>query len=172
MGGHFLRYDPSKDRVFDETSLWTWDETGELNVLKQIYGYFQDSWERYEEGKIRNIVPCGFSVSDRDIPLLFMRSVHREVDERTNLYDCYFNTYPLDLAHVSVPFFNRNIDVLYRKGMNRVCRRFAVGEQKPAGSNVWELYDSEKFGDIQERTRKEVHVSLDLYREILKRCKD
>ena len=172
LGGHFLRYDPAKDRVFDETSFWTWEREGERGVLEDIYGYFKESWRRFEDGAIKNIVPCGFGVSDRDVPLLFMRSTAQEVDEESALYDCYFNIYPLDLAHVTVPFFNRNVEVLYRKGMNRACRRFAIGEQKKAGSNVWELYDAGRFEDIMERTRKEVHVSLDLYRELLRRCRD
>jgi len=174
LGGVFTRYHPLKDRNpdFDFKHFWIWKQKEEKNVLNSIYQYFQESWAKLKDKDPRHadLILCGIGISRFDVPILYIRSVLNGIDSSQKIFECYFKTKQVDLSNVCIAFFrNDRYKVMYPKTSNQMLRYLDIGREKISGMNVWELYDSEDFANIERRTESEVKDCIEIYKILCKR---
>jgi hypothetical protein len=161
LGGVFRRAFPRQDRIEPPWQVWNWAKENEKTTLQQIYDYFNESWKMIE-GRTKKIHPdlilVGTGISRLDVPALYVGSVLHQIDAGEALYETYFKTKIVDLGDVGIPLFRKNPEIypLYPKPTNALTSRLQIQGRKMSGKSVWELYDSQEFDAIRERTASEV----------------
>jgi hypothetical protein len=166
LGGVFRRGFPLQDKLEPAWQVWNWDEKDERNTLQQIYDYFKESW-RLIEGKTEqnpDLIPVGTGISRLDIPTLYVRSAMHKIDTEAALYETYFKTKIVDLGDVGISLFRGNpkMYAIYPKTTNALMSRFKIQSRKASGKTVWDMYDSNEFEAIKERTASEVEVAVEV----------
>jgi hypothetical protein len=75
----------------------------------------------------------------------------------------------VDLGDVGIPLFGKNPEIypLYPKPTNALTSRLQIQSRKTSGKTVWELYDSQEFDVIKERTASEVADVIEIASRIV-----
>lgn len=173
LGGYFLQTSLQDLKVLKENSIWIWEYDSEKQVIQKIFDIFREEWLNQQNQKdtvlrkrIRDSVTCGFSISRIDLPVLFIKGKQHQIATDSDLFRTFLNTKVLDLSNTS-SFLFPEIAVLYPKTQREVSRRLKIKSfGKPAGSNVWQLYDNGDFHAISERCRAEVKEIMEIYQKI------
>lgn len=168
LGGVFHRYYPLKESSKKEYHhFWNWrdENKDEGSTLKQIFEFFQESWERLKDKDPRDadLILCGTGTSRFDVPVLFIRSLEYDFAAPDELFECYFKTKQVDLSNVGIAFVNKVEPVLYPRPTGQLLRRFGISEGKPTGMSVWEMYDNGDHEAIENRTEGEVRDCVKIY---------
>jgi hypothetical protein len=172
LGGVFRRAFPRQDKIDPPWQVWNWAKENEKTTLQQIYNYFNESWKMIE-GRTKKIHPdlilVGTGISRLDVPTLYVRSALHQIDAEEALYETYFKTKIVDLGDVGIPLFGKNPEIypLYPKRTNALTSRLQIQSRKASGKTVWELYDSQEFDAIRERTVSEVADVIEIASRIV-----
>jgi len=162
----FQRGFPLQRKMEEPWQVWNWSKEGERDTLLQIYEYLKKSWQMIE-GKSSNhpdLVLAGIGISKLDVPALYIRSVHLGIDTETALFETYFKTKIVDLSDVGIGLFRNNPTIypIYPKSANALLSRLKIQSHKTSGKTVWDLYDSQSFDAIRERTACEVEDVVEI----------
>lgn len=173
LGGVFSRVFPLKEKfpIGSQTSLtqfWLWQVGSEVDLLKAIYSYFQESWKplQNKEPGQADLIAVGIGISRLDIPALFSRSLIHHIAPRSDLFSCYFNLKTVDLSDVGVLLPPRS-PVLYPRTANEIARHFDLPEDKKSGKQVWDQYDTGDYASIEMRTKEEVQNMIHIYNSLI-----
>jgi len=166
FGGVFRRGFPLQNKMEPPWQVWNWRREDEKTTLKQIYDYFKESW-RLIEGKTADhpdLILVGTGISRLDIPTLYVRSALHRIDTEAALYETYFKTKIVDLGDVGIGLFRKNpmIYSIYPKTTNALTSRLGIQSRKTSGKSVWDLYESQDFDAIKERTLSEVENAVEI----------
>lgn len=171
LGGVFRRAFPLQNRIEPPFQVWNWAREEEKITLHQIYDYFTDSWKLIEGRTFSHpdLILVGTGISRLDVPTLYVRSAFHHIDAEAALYETYFKTKIVDLGNVGIPLFRNNpaIYPLYPKTTNALTSRLQIQGRKMSGKSVWELYDSQEFDAIRERTASEVADVIEIASRIV-----
>lgn len=165
LGGVFAKYKPLKKENVHYTHFWIWEDGDEKTVLKRIFKYIRSSWAKLKDKDPRqaDLIFCGIGISRFDVPILYIRSQYHQIAPQHEIFECYFKAKQLDISNIVIPFFNRD-KVMYPKSTNAILSRFGIQKKKESGISVWDMYDQERYHDIEKRTQKEVNDCLKLYK--------
>ena len=83
------------------------------------------------------------------------------------MFECYFKTKHVDLSNVTIPFIKNNVKVMYPKTTKQILDKFNIETEKSSGINVWKMYDSGNYTDIEKRTEGEVKDCIKIYNNLL-----
>jgi hypothetical protein len=166
LGGVFQRGFPLQRKMEEPWHIWNWSKGGEKDTLLQIYSYLNKSWQMIE-GKSSNhpdLILAGIGISKLDVPALYIRSVPHKIDSETALFETYFKTKIVDLSDVGIGLFRNNPTIypIYPKSANALLSRLKIQSHKTSGKTVWDLYDSQNFEAIKERTACEVEDVVEI----------
>ncbi|SRR6266567_6228284 len=104
LGGVLCREFPLQSAKPTLTPIWNFSPEQEEDTLRQIYRYFQESWNLLE-GKTwehPDLIVMGFGISRFDIPAIFTRSLIKKIDNIENLFETYLKTKIVDLGDVGI----------------------------------------------------------------------
>jgi len=175
LGGVFRRAFPFQKKMEPPQHFWNWTRENEKTTLQQIYNYFNESWKLIEGKTDKNpdLILVGIGISRHDIPTLYVRSAMHHIDSEETLYETYLKTKIVDLGDVGIPLFPNDprIFPLYPKTTNALTAKLGLQAQgrKESGKNVWELYESQQFDAITERTASEVEDTIKIASSIISR---
>ena len=173
LGGVFRRVFPLQNRIEQPWQVWNWEREAEKTTLQKIYDYFNESWRLIEGRTFNNpdLILVGTGISRLDIPALYVRSALHHIDCEEALYETYFKTKIVDLGDVGIPLFKNNMAIypLYPKTTNALISRLKIQSRKTSGKSVWELYETQQFEAIKERTASEVEDAFEIASDIVSR---
>ncbi len=170
LGGDFYRVFPLKEKLIPGNqnpikSIWIWQAGTEIEMLRQIFNFFQESWKPLEkkEPAQADLIAVGIGISRFDLPALFSRSLVHHIASRSELFSCYFHLKIVDLSDVGTLLPPRP-PVLYPRTANELARHFDLPiKKKSSGTTVWDLYDSGDYIGIESRTKEEVLNLIRIY---------
>ena len=170
LGGSFLNWKPflpKKNKKIDAFWLWK-DDNDEKHLVNRIVTYLEDAWKLIlaEKGHAE-LCLCGIGISRVDIGYLYSKALSYQVRSNDRLFMIFHNVRIIELENATIPYFNREKNMLLSKSTNQILKRFGMAGKHENGSTVWELYEKKKFLKIEERNRSEVNDCFDIYQKIV-----
>ncbi len=149
-------------------SFWIWQAGNEIEMLKQIFNFFQESWKPLtkKDPAQADLIAVGIGISRFDLPALFSRSLVHHIASRSELFSCYFHLKIVDLSDVGTLLPPRP-PVLYPRTANELARHFDLPKEKKSGTNVWNMYDAGDYTSIEARTKEEVLNLIKIYNSLV-----
>jgi hypothetical protein len=157
-----------KDKMI---SFWLWNSKTERDLVKDIYNYLcgtETTMRKKVKGAFSPLL-CGIGIAHSDWPVLldlFCKYQLTTLSERFELQN-RFRT--LDLQVLAIPLFNSKNDFVYPKIKNDIFSKCLKGTTIPDGRNVWNLFENQEYGSIEDRTLKEIHFTVEAYRVLRER---
>ena len=165
MGGTFLDWFPLVDDPDDPPQpegCWIWDhEDSEFLLLKTIYQRFLDHWALATKKHDQcDPIVVGIGISRVDIGYLFARCLQLEIATPEELFRVFYQLRIIDLENAGLAVFKSKNRLLYPKSTKELLNKSGIEKARKPGMAVWDAYDSEDFGSIEDRTTEEV---IDMY---------
>jgi hypothetical protein len=179
LGGYFQSIDEITGEILDVKSIWLWNfQQNEAKMLAKIVSLFEEQWARSEQlnlktcgHRVTDLLVAGFAIARADLPALFQKANQFKIAPTPELYDIFMKTKTIDLANITTFLFPED-PLLYPKSAKLVVERLDLPiEEKESGKKVWELYEQEKYAQIEKRCEKEVKEMINIYQEIKHRIK-
>lgn len=165
LGGSFLLANPVKDFETTELkisskvkSLWLWNHNSEKEVLESIYILLknvQDSVQNAHNGMVAPIL-CGIGITTSDVPILMELFKRYKILTNTEAFIFQNKFRMVDLSQLSISTFNNGNNFLYPKTKNDILNKYMSGKKFESGKVVWELFESKRHSEIEERVLDEV----------------
>ncbi|TET91195.1 MAG: hypothetical protein E3J35_04270 [Methanomassiliicoccales archaeon] len=156
---------------------WIWDYGNETELLNAIKSRFEQEWQKIKQegvwilGKpLEDLVLCGSGISRFDIPALYCRGVHRQIESPSVLFDLFLKTKQIDLANVGCFLFPDDL-TLYPKTTREMAGRLRTVESKASSKGVWDAYDQKDYDYIENRTEGELRTVFQIYNKIQERIR-
>lgn len=171
LGGVFAKFHPiiEKIRDIEYDHFWLWKEKDEASMVSKIYEYIKNEWRNFDgtHWSQADLILCGQGISRFDVPILYLQCEKFGVDTKEEIYYTLFKTKQVDISNVAIPLIWA--DVMYPSNWNLISRRFGYRRLKESGASVWDMYDGQKYDDIERRTEQEVRDVVSTYNLILNR---
>ena len=149
---------------------YIWDYRNERELLEDIYKLFLESWNIIRgDDEQCDLIVSGIGVCRVDIGYLYSKCIEHSIDTKENLFEVFYQLRFIDLEQVALPYFQTNKNVLYPKNTAELLQKFKIDKKRESGRGVWDMYDNEKYIDIEDRNYGEVQDFLKIYKDILGR---
>lgn len=176
LGGTFLTYYPRQDRVGKRQKFWEWELGSEAKVLQSIFDLLEREWKSIEaKNQAGSLMLSGIGISHSDVPLLLMRLATYSIADHARIYDLLCGCRQIDLSTATFCQFSFNHAYFaYPKSKSALYQKYLNGKKMETGKSVWELYESGKYQDIENRSNEEINDALAIYKSMfnLKRQHD
>lgn len=175
LGGSFLIANPAKDFELNEKeiknktkSLWLWDQSSEKELIQKIYEILKttsDTVNKAHNGSVSPIL-CGIGIGSSDVPVLFelFKRFHILDNQAAFRFQNSFRT--LDLSQLSIAVFNNKNHLLYPKTKHHILNKYLPETTFEDGRSVWDLYETKKHKEIQNRVKNEIYATYQCYNRI------
>jgi len=150
-----------------ELWLWQMKEFDRIDVTKAEQQLLQII-NKIFDGQAKNgvVKTVGIGVSRFDLPALYHRSVQYNLASDEKLYERFFGGFPIDLSLAAIGLLDNPKYGLEPVPANELYQNFGIISEKEPGSSIWEYYDDELYGLIENRTRSEVLNLMTLFQMI------
>lgn len=191
LGGVFVKvkdYQVHRPKKNDFKSFWIWNEQNydndilcaERRVVASIYRFFKNTWEEEYDSYIKwrrskkketktnphyDLRTCGTGIARVDLPTLYIKGNIHKVADPNELFEVFLATTPLDLTDVAIPIVKPKGKIIKPIPTTDILKHFNLGE-KESGQKVWELYETKKFKEIEQRTLEEVKLNIEIFYKI------
>jgi hypothetical protein len=173
LGGHFIAKNFNSSKITRTESYWLWNfDFDEARLINSISQFFTQQWAQEREQKeiilnkkVRDLVVVGFRVQ-LDLMTLFLRAERNKIKSSNRLFEIFLKPKIIDLANVASMSFPEE-NTFYPKSMNEVIQKLQIGvDEKEPGRNVWYLYDQHQYSKIEQRTKEEVEIHIQIYEKL------
>lgn len=176
LGGTFLTYYPFLDKVENRCNLWEWRQGSESVVIDAIFDLLRYEYKSYKkEDQAGCPVLAGIGISHSDIPALISKIHTKPVNKQSVLYDLLSGCRQVDLSVATFCQFSfKNKYFAYPKKKMELYQKYLSGKTMDSGKSVWDLYEQQKYEQIEERCNEEVDDALEIYKAMfdLKKAQD
>ena len=174
LGGVITDINPfQKHQEPNLSEYWIWNDPSfrkadnirkaEQNILKSFYSFFKSSWAFINKGgRRRDLFVVGTGISRFDLPILYIRSNYYDFASPSELFSLYFASKPIDLTDIGINYVKPG-KILKPVSTSDLMRSLGLEKEKTTGQHVWELYDNSDYELIEQRTREEVQVNIELF---------
>jgi hypothetical protein len=176
MGGVFCCLDTDKIPESDEelknqmVSHWDWKNGDEQ---KQIVIHFSELLSTELEGFKKsgsynhesNVVLCGIGIVNSDIPAMHDLFRLHKVQKVGQIFPFQNRFRVLDLSIMGASVFNGSKSFLYPLNKKELMKAFGLTADMAKATEVWEMYDQQKFTAIEQRSIDEVILSVRMYQK-------
>ncbi len=152
--------------------LWLWDFPSEADLLRAIQALFEEEWRRQREENVRilgkpavDLVVCGAGIAKFDLPALYSRCLLHAIAPAPELFELFFKARPIELSNEASFLFPEE-PVLYPKTTREMAGRLGLRERKGSSKSVWDSYEQRDYPAIEQRTREELRLVLDIYERL------
>jgi len=176
LGGTFLTYYPLLDKVENRCNLWEWKQGKESVVIDAIFDFLKFEYKSYKkEDQAGSPVLSGIGISHSDIPALVSKIHTKPENKQSVLYDLLSGCRQVDLSVATFCQFSfKKGYFAYPKKKMELYQKYLAGKKMDPGQSVWELYEQQRYEQIEERCNAEVDDALEIYKAMfdLKKTQD
>ena len=167
LGGVFSLKNPVTGEVFaDFEHHWVWRDGSEKETVRNIYEIFVAIRHRIKDmpAFCADPVITGIGISTFDMPFLYTKFMQYEVAKPEEIYEVFCKNRVVDLSVAGIGFMKKTAPILYPRSHNELADQFIPDRnKKPTGKVVWDMYDDNEFGAIEERCEGEVREMSAIY---------
>ena len=176
LGGSFYVASPATD-LHDELddsdykldSFWLWNYPSEETLVEAIFLLLKESSEHLTKISNHRKSPllCGIGITCSDVPTLMELFKKYGFLSKKEAFVFQNSFRVLDLSQAALGAFNNSTNLLYPLPKNTLLSKFVPGTIFESGREVWGLYDSKAFSEIESRCRDEVICTHRCYVRLL-----
>ena len=116
---------------------------------------------------------AGIGISHSDVPSLLAKLLPSQIADKERVFDVLSGCRQIDLSVATYSQFAFNKAYFsYPKAKSALYQKYLSGKRHDTGKNVWEMYESQNYSDIESRCAEEIDDALAIYKAMIDRKKE
>jgi len=149
-------------------SLWLWNYESEKALLIKIYRLLKNTLEVATTNNSGSVSPlfCGIGITTSDVPIIFELFKRYKILSNTEAFTFQTKFRSIDLSQLAIPVFNSSNNFLYPKTKKDLLIKYFDNKIIEDGRSVWELFESQKYKEIEIRVEDEIMCTYICYKSL------